>query len=67
MKRKNKITKNPIQDLTVQERNIFALLQLGKSNKEISDELNISLSTVKSHVNNIFSKMNIKSRKEILN
>ncbi len=66
-KSKRKTNKNPIQDLTVQERNIFGLLQLGKSNKEISDELNISLSTVKSHVNNIFSKMNIKSRKEILN
>ena len=67
LNRKNKITKNPVQDLTVQERNIFGLLQQGKSNKEISDELNISLSTVKSHVNNIFSKMNLKSRKEILN
>ena len=66
-KKKNKTTKNPIQELTVQERNIFGLLQQGKSNKEISDELNISLSTVKSHVNNIFSKMNLKSRKEILN
>jgi DNA-binding NarL/FixJ family response regulator len=65
-KKRNKTTKNPMQDLTIQERNIFGLLQQGKSNKEISDELSISLSTVKSHVNNIFSKMNLKSRKEIL-
>jgi DNA-binding NarL/FixJ family response regulator len=39
----------------------------GKSNKEISDELNIGLSTVKSHVNRIYSKLEIKSRKDILN
>lgn len=57
---------NPIQELTIQERKIFTLLQNGKSNKEISDEFNISLSTVKSHVNNIFSKLDIKSRKEVL-
>ncbi len=66
---KRVITKslNPIRDLTVQERNIFTMLQKGKSNKEISDELNISLSTVKSHVNSIFSKLKVKSRREILN
>lgn len=58
---------NPLQELTIQERKIFTLLQNGKSNKEISDELNISLSTVKSHVNSIFSKLNIKSRREVLN
>ena len=59
-------SKNILQELTIQERNIFALLQKGKSNKEISEELNISLSTVKSHINNIFSKLSIKSRKEVL-
>lgn len=53
-----------IQELTFQERKIFMLLQKERSNKEISDELNISLSTVKTHINNIFSKLNIKSRRE---
>ncbi|WP_319482636.1 helix-turn-helix transcriptional regulator [uncultured Draconibacterium sp.] len=66
-KRQNMRSPNPIHMLTVQERNIFTLLQKGKTNKEISDELNISLSTVKSHVNSIFSKLKVKSRKEILN
>lgn len=66
LKRKPK-KNNLLQELTIQERKIFILLKKGKSNKEISDELNISLSTVKSHVNNIFSKLNIKSRKEVLN
>ncbi len=58
---------NLLQDLSVQERKIFALILEGKSNKEISDDLNIGLSTVKSHVNNIYSKLQIKSRKDVLN
>ncbi len=58
--------RNPLLKLTVQERKILGFLESGKTNKEISDELNISLSTVKSHVNSIFSKLKIKSRKELL-
>lgn len=57
---------NKLKSLSIQERKIFTLLQQGKSNKEISDELNIGLSTVKSHVSNIYSKLGIKSRKEIM-
>lgn len=59
--------KNLIHDLSLQERKIFSLLLEGKSNKEISEELKIGLSTVKSHVNSIYSKLNIKSRKDALN
>ena len=58
---------NPLQDLSVQERKIFALLLEGKSNKEISEILLIGLSTVKSHVNNIYSKLEINSRKDLMN
>jgi DNA-binding CsgD family transcriptional regulator len=58
---------NLLQDLSVQERKIFALLLEGKSNKEISDILLIGLSTVKSHVNNIYSKLEINSRKDLMN
>lgn len=66
-KKKERKTQSDLQELTMQERKVYALLQQQKSNKEISDELNVSLSTVKSHVNNIFSKLNINSRKEVLN
>jgi len=62
-----KKNKNPIYDLSIQERKIFSLIMNGKSNKEISEELNIGLSTVKSHVNRIYSKLEIKTRKDILN
>lgn len=60
--------KKPVlsETLTVQERKIFSLIEAGKSNKEISSELNIEISTVKSHVNNLYSKLKINSRKEIM-
>jgi len=50
--------------LTAQEQKVFELMQ-GNSNKEIADLLFISLSTVKTHINNIYSKLEINSRKEI--
>lgn len=59
--------KNIIQDLSVQERKVYSLLLEGKSNKEIADMLGIELSTVKSHLSSIYSKLNISSRKDILN
>jgi DNA-binding CsgD family transcriptional regulator len=58
---------NLIQNLSVQERKIYALLMEGKSNKEISENLMIEQSTVKSHVNNIYSKLEINSRKDLMN
>ena len=56
-----------LNKLSVQERKILSLLQQGATNQEISNECHIELSTVKSHVSNIFSKLKIKSRKEVLN
>ncbi|MBN2615971.1 MAG: hypothetical protein JXR71_09790 [Bacteroidales bacterium] len=55
-----------LKTLSVQERRIFELLQKGATNQEISDQCNIELSTVKSHVSSIFSKLNIRSRKEVM-
>ena len=62
-KRKNQ----KIKQLSIQERKIFDLIRNGLSNKEISAECNIELTTVKSHVSSIYSKLKIKSRKEALN
>lgn len=59
--------KNVVKDLTNQERKILLMVREGKSNKEISEELSIGLSTVKSHVYNIYSKLDIKTRKDIFN
>jgi len=56
-----------IKQLSVQERKIFDLIRNGMSNKEISAECHIEITTVKSHIGNIYSKLNIKSRREALN
>ncbi len=64
-KLKIKKSKNLSENLTKQEQNILALIQENKSNKEIADALFVSLSTVKTHVNNIFKKLNVQSREDI--
>lgn len=56
----------PIVGLSKQERNIQGLILQGKSNKEIANELFISLSTVKTHITNIYSKLHVSSREELL-
>jgi len=42
------------------------LILQGKSNKEIANELFISLSTVKTHITNIYNKLKVSSRQELL-
>ena len=51
-------------ELTGRQTEVLRLLATGKSNKEISQELCISDSTVKSHLKGIFSKLNVLSRTE---
>jgi two-component system, NarL family, response regulator LiaR len=51
-------------DLTKTERNILAALVNGLSNFEISNQFSISLSTVKYHLTNIFSKLGVRNRVE---
>lgn len=52
--------------LSRQERNIQNLIAQGKSNKEIANELFISLSTVKTHITNIYGKLKVSNRQELL-
>lgn len=56
-----------LNSLSVQERKILTFLKNGATNQEISEEFNIGISTVKSHVSNIFKKLNVKSRKDLMN
>lgn len=48
--------------LTHKEREVVELMYKRMSNEEIAKKLFISINTVKSHVKNIYSKMNINSR-----
>lgn len=49
-------------DLTARERDILGLLAKGYENQRIADELFISLKTVKTHVSNILSKLEVSDR-----
>jgi len=48
--------------LTKQELKIVSLIKDGYKNIEISESLDISINTVKSHIKNIYEKLNVKNR-----
>ncbi|WP_404454152.1 response regulator [Oceanobacillus kapialis] len=48
--------------LTVREKEILLLISQGKTNQEIAEELFIALKTVKVHVSNILSKLEVQDR-----
>ena len=58
--------KTILPELSKQETMVRNLILQGKSNKEIANELFISLSTVKSHITSIYGKLNISNRRELL-
>ena len=65
-KRKPKSSKIKYQEvLSTQEQKVFELMKENITNKEIAERLFVSISTVKSHINNIYSKLQISSRKDI--
>ena len=49
-------------ELTTRELEVLQQIVAGKSNKEIGTHLNISEATVKSHINNILSKLGVTDR-----
>lgn len=52
--------------LSAREKEIAELILEGKSNDEIKDELFISIFTVKRHITNIFMKLDIRSRSQLI-
>lgn len=53
-------------DLSEREREVLTLLAQGSSNKEIAEQLFLSVSTVKYHVRVLFSKLGANSRAEVI-
>lgn len=53
-----------VEQLTPREREILDLLAKGYRYKEIVDHLNISLSTVRTHIRAVYEKLHVQSRTE---
>lgn len=54
-----------VNTLTSREKDICSLLAKGQNNKEISEELFLSQGTVKNHITNILSKLNLRDRTQL--
>ena len=63
---KKKINKESIKKkLTNQEQKVLDLILLDKTNKEIATTMFVSISTIKTHINNLYKKLNVSSREEV--
>lgn len=60
MRQKNSVELH--EELTEREMEVLKLIAEGKTNQEIADELFIALKTVKTHVSNILSKLQVQDR-----
>jgi DNA-binding NarL/FixJ family response regulator len=56
----------PVEPLTAREEEVLANVASGRTNAEISDELHISLSTVKTHVASLMTKLGARNRVEVV-
>jgi len=56
-----------VEPLTERELEVLRLIAAGLSNSDIADELFIAVSTVKSHVNHIYGKLDVDNRVQAIN
>ncbi|WP_285056022.1 response regulator [Pedobacter ginsengisoli] len=61
------LQKNQNSPLTKRETQILELISKGKDRGEIAQELFIEIETVKTHVKNIYIKLNVNSKSEAIN
>lgn len=52
----------PWQELTEREQDVLRAIAKGQSNQEIADSLGIAVKTVKTHISNIFVKLDVQDR-----
>jgi two-component system, NarL family, response regulator LiaR len=56
---------NDVEGLTEREREVLLLIAEGRNNKDIGDELHISIKTVKTHVSNLLMKCELDDRTQL--
>ena len=61
-RRKNRLSRSKESLLTPREIEILTMISIGAKNEEIADKLFISPNTVKTHIYNIFKKINVPNR-----
>ena len=66
IKRSKKLAEEKSRYVTKTESRIISLISSGHSNKEIADKLRVSEKTIKAHITNIFSKLNIQNRYQLM-
>ena len=59
-------SETPFPELTEREREILELVAQGRSNADITAQLVVSPKTVRNHVSNIFSKLQVRDRSEAI-
>ena len=57
--------KQAADGLTQREREVALLVMQGKTNQEIAADLFITVRTVKSHITNILTKLDLRSRSQL--
>ena len=62
IEKKPEVKSNSNDLLTSRETELLALIAMGLSNKEIADRIFVSVHTVKKHLNNLYSKLEVTSR-----
>ena len=62
--RRKALPLSPLDRLTQRERQILELIAQGKANKEIAVALGVEVSTIKTHANNLFTKLQCANRRE---
>ncbi|MBW8244554.1 LuxR C-terminal-related transcriptional regulator [Muricauda oceani] len=63
--KKKRSTSQLLEKLTPQEQKIVNLMLENKTNKEIASELFVSVSTIKTHINNLYKKLDVTSREQM--
>lgn len=59
-------TRTAFPELTERERQILNLIAKGSNNQQISERLSLSLKTVRNHISNIFSKLQVADRAQAI-